>query len=75
MLGDSRELIGTIGGHTAETMIMLATIDPKRYRPRHYYLSEGDTLSTRKASELEETFKGVRFLLPLECTFGLINSI
>ncbi|KAH6910381.1 UDP-N-acetylglucosamine transferase subunit ALG14 [Coprinopsis sp. MPI-PUGE-AT-0042] len=44
------------GGHTTEAMIMLSAIDPKRYRPRHYFVSEGDTLSVRKALELEETF-------------------
>lgn len=41
------------GGHTSEAIALLSALDFARYSPRTYYLSEGDTLSMRKAAALE----------------------
>jgi Oligosaccharide biosynthesis protein Alg14 like len=57
----SSQLTLCSGGHTTEATIMLSAINAKRYHPRHYFVSEGDTLSVRKAIELEETYGAVRF--------------
>lgn len=43
-----------LGGHTSEALALVSTIDFLRYSPRKYIISEGDTLSARKATELEE---------------------
>ena len=44
------------GGHTSEALALIATLDPTRYTPRRYIVSEGDSLSAQKAVELEKTF-------------------
>jgi len=41
------------GGHTSEAIALLSGLDFSRYSPRTYYLSEGDTLSMKKAAALE----------------------
>ncbi|TEB38208.1 Alg14-domain-containing protein [Coprinellus micaceus] len=41
------------GGHTSESLAMISGLDFKKYQPRVYYVSEGDTLSAHKAIELE----------------------
>ncbi|KAI9060280.1 glycosyltransferase family 1 protein [Trametes sanguinea] len=41
------------GGHTSEALSLLSALDFSRYSPRTYFISEGDTLSMRKALELE----------------------
>ncbi|KAI0630265.1 oligosaccharide biosynthesis protein Alg14 like-domain-containing protein [Trametes polyzona] len=41
------------GGHTSEALCLLSALDFARYSPRTYYISEGDSLSERKALELE----------------------
>ncbi|KAI0374127.1 oligosaccharide biosynthesis protein Alg14 like protein, partial [Pilatotrama ljubarskyi] len=41
------------GGHTSEALSLLSALDFARYSPRTYFISEGDTLSMRKALELE----------------------
>ncbi|KAI8993107.1 oligosaccharide biosynthesis protein Alg14-like protein [Trametes punicea] len=43
------------GGHTSEALRLLSGLDFSRYSPRTYLVSEGDTLSMRKALELEST--------------------
>ncbi|KAJ3829127.1 glycosyltransferase family 1 protein [Lentinula raphanica] len=47
-------LLGS-GGHTSEMLAMTSTLDFNKYSPRVYILSEGDTLSRRKAITLEAT--------------------
>lgn len=42
-----------LGGHTSESLAMISGLDFKKYQPRVYYVSEGDTLSAHKAIELE----------------------
>ncbi|KAF9070551.1 glycosyltransferase family 1 protein [Rhodocollybia butyracea] len=41
------------GGHTSEMLALVSSLDFDRYTPRTYILSEGDTLSERKAIALE----------------------
>ncbi|KIY46761.1 glycosyltransferase family 1 protein [Fistulina hepatica ATCC 64428] len=41
------------GGHTSEALSLISALDFTRYQPRTYIISEGDTLSSRKAQELE----------------------
>ncbi|TFK44753.1 glycosyltransferase family 1 protein [Crucibulum laeve] len=41
------------GGHTAEALALLSTLDFSRYTPRTYIISEGDILSSQKAVALE----------------------
>ncbi|EIW63405.1 oligosaccharide biosynthesis protein Alg14 like protein, partial [Trametes versicolor FP-101664 SS1] len=41
------------GGHTSEALCLLSALDFSRYFPRTYFISEGDSLSMRKALELE----------------------
>ncbi|KAI0743914.1 oligosaccharide biosynthesis protein Alg14 like-domain-containing protein [Daedaleopsis nitida] len=41
------------GGHTSEALSLLSALDFDRYVPRTYIISEGDTLSMRKAVDLE----------------------
>jgi hypothetical protein len=44
---------GYSGGHTSEALLLLETLDFKRYTPRVYLISEGDTLSAQKAIAFE----------------------
>ncbi|KAF9478471.1 oligosaccharide biosynthesis protein Alg14 like protein [Pholiota conissans] len=44
------------GGHTTEALTLLSALDPKRYTHRTYIVSEGDSLSERKALQLEAQF-------------------
>ncbi|CAO1633624.1 unnamed protein product [Parajaminaea phylloscopi] len=46
------------GGHTTEILMLLSTLDPRRYRPRTYVVSSGDGLSATKAREHEEQWAG-----------------
>ncbi|KAJ6625585.1 oligosaccharide biosynthesis protein Alg14 like-domain-containing protein [Mycena sp. CBHHK59/15] len=41
------------GGHTSEALTLISTLDFNRYSPRTYVISEGDSLSAQKASDLE----------------------
>ncbi|KAI0355566.1 oligosaccharide biosynthesis protein Alg14 like protein [Trametes cingulata] len=41
------------GGHTSEALSLLSALDFARYSPRTYFIGEGDSLSMRKALELE----------------------
>ncbi|KAJ4483363.1 glycosyltransferase family 1 protein [Lentinula aciculospora] len=41
------------GGHTSEMLALVSSLDFGRYYPRVYIISEGDTLSERKAVLLE----------------------
>ncbi|KAJ3928256.1 MAG: glycosyltransferase family 1 protein [Lentinula lateritia] len=43
------------GGHTSEMLALVSSLDFDRYFPRIYIISEGDTLSERKAAALEAT--------------------
>ncbi|KAJ4002100.1 glycosyltransferase family 1 protein [Lentinula boryana] len=43
------------GGHTSEMLAMISSLDFDKYSPRIYIISEGDTLSERKALTLEAT--------------------
>ena len=43
------------GGHTSEALALVSSLDFTRYTPRKYIISEGDTLSARKAEELENS--------------------
>ncbi|KAF8176034.1 glycosyltransferase family 1 protein [Pholiota molesta] len=42
------------GGHTTEALTLLSALDPKRYTYRTYIVSEGDSLSVKKALQLED---------------------
>jgi len=42
------------GGHTTEALALVSGLDFARYTPRTYIISDGDTLSTQKAHELEK---------------------
>jgi len=42
------------GGHTAELLGLIGTLDPLVYSPRTYYLANTDKLSEQKAKVLEE---------------------
>lgn len=42
------------GGHTYESLALVATLPADRYTPRLYIYSEGDSMSLRKAVELED---------------------
>lgn len=57
-----------IGGHTAEALLLLSSLDFERYTPRTYIISQGDTLSAQKAIDLERSRaapNSVRHLLTL----------
>ncbi|KAF8844350.1 oligosaccharide biosynthesis protein Alg14 like protein [Paxillus ammoniavirescens] len=41
------------GGHTSEALMLTSALDFTRYAPRTYIISEGDTLSAKKAIALE----------------------
>ncbi|KAJ7497356.1 glycosyltransferase family 1 protein [Mycena latifolia] len=41
------------GGHTTEALTLISALDFTRYSPRTYIVSQGDSLSSQKASELE----------------------
>lgn len=43
-----------LGGHTSEALTMVSALDFRRYSPRIYIVSEGDTLSAKKAMALED---------------------
>ena len=45
------------GGHTAEMMLLLRDVDPRRYIHRTYNVSSGDTFSSGKAVEIERTIQ------------------
>lgn len=47
-----------IGGHTAEALLLLSSLDFERYTPRTYIISHGDTLSAQKALDLERSRAG-----------------
>ncbi|KAF8326393.1 glycosyltransferase family 1 protein [Cantharellus anzutake] len=49
------------GGHTTEAITLVSSLDFQRYTPRIYIISEGDSLSAKKAVKLEET-RGYRIL-------------
>ncbi|PAV18498.1 glycosyltransferase family 1 [Pyrrhoderma noxium] len=42
------------GGHTSEALSLVSSLDFSRYTPRKYIISEGDSLSAQKASDLEQ---------------------
>ncbi|KAI0070178.1 glycosyltransferase family 1 protein [Panus rudis PR-1116 ss-1] len=52
------------GGHTSEAITLLSSLDFSRYGPRTYIYSQGDSLSAKKATELE-------FTKAAECTSHL----
>ncbi|KAI0342116.1 oligosaccharide biosynthesis protein Alg14 like protein [Trametopsis cervina] len=41
------------GGHTTEALALLSAVDFTRYYPRTYIVSDGDSLSAKKAAALE----------------------
>ncbi|CAE6347043.1 unnamed protein product [Rhizoctonia solani] len=41
------------GGHTTEALALVSSLDFDKYSPRAYIISEGDTLSAKKAIALE----------------------
>ncbi|KAK0454686.1 glycosyltransferase family 1 protein [Armillaria borealis] len=41
------------GGHTSEAIALLSSLDYARFSSRIYIVSDGDTLSTQKAKDLE----------------------
>ncbi|KAJ7178486.1 glycosyltransferase family 1 protein [Mycena crocata] len=43
------------GGHTSEALTLISALDFARYSPRTYLISEGDSLSAQKASDLESS--------------------
>jgi len=45
-------LVGA-GGLTREALMLISALDFRRYSPRTYIFSEGDTLSAQKAKALE----------------------
>jgi beta-1,4-N-acetylglucosaminyltransferase len=45
------------GGHTAEMLSMLRTLDPRRYHFRTYIISSGDAFSALKAAEFEKSLE------------------
>ncbi|TFK25690.1 glycosyltransferase family 1 protein [Coprinopsis marcescibilis] len=45
------------GGHTSEALAMLSGINAQRYKPRQYFVSEGDSLSVKKVQVLERSFE------------------
>lgn len=49
----SVRLTDSLGGHTSEALTMISALDFTRYSPRTYIISEGDTLSAKKAIALE----------------------
>ncbi|KAF9241548.1 glycosyltransferase family 1 protein [Melanogaster broomeanus] len=46
--------LGSGCGHTSEALILTSALDFSRYSPRTYIISEGDTLSAKKAIALEQ---------------------
>ncbi|GAA5799718.1 hypothetical protein HPULCUR_005135 [Helicostylum pulchrum] len=42
------------GGHTAEMLQLVKSLDPTRYTPRSYILANTDTLSREKAIVYEQ---------------------
>ncbi|KAK0555384.1 54S ribosomal protein L7, mitochondrial [Tilletia horrida] len=48
------------GGHTAEMLTLVSSLDPDRYRQRVYYVSDGDQLSANKARLLETRLVSAR---------------
>ncbi|KPV77577.1 glycosyltransferase family 1 protein, partial [Rhodotorula graminis WP1] len=49
------------GGHTAEMMRLVAHLDWRRFPTRTWIISSGDTLSERKALQLERTIASGQF--------------
>ncbi|CAE6397301.1 unnamed protein product, partial [Rhizoctonia solani] len=49
-------LLGS-GGHSTEALALVSSLDFDRYSPRTYIISEGDTLSAKKAAALESLKK------------------
>ncbi|KAJ1305867.1 hypothetical protein OPQ81_010590 [Rhizoctonia solani] len=45
------------GGHTSEALALVSSLDFDRYSPRTYIISEGDSLSAKKAIALENLKK------------------
>jgi beta-1,4-N-acetylglucosaminyltransferase len=43
-----------LGGHTAEMLQLVKSLDPKRYTPRIYMVANTDLLSKEKAIEYEQ---------------------
>lgn len=58
------------GGHTAEMIAMLATLDTASYTQRTYIVSSGDGFSARKAKELEEELDTRREIAKREAEFS-----
>lgn len=50
---DPSNMLVRVGGHTTEALTLLSALDPKRYTYRTYIVSEGDSLSVKKALQLE----------------------
>ena len=44
-----------IGGHTAEMLQLIKSLDPERYTPRSYIVANTDKLSEEKAIEYEQS--------------------
>ncbi|KAH9858815.1 oligosaccharide biosynthesis protein Alg14 like-domain-containing protein [Lenzites betulinus] len=65
------------GGHTSEALSLLSALDFARYFPRTYFIGEGDSLSMRKALELEslkaaDTQKDTRSIPPTKAPYTFI---
>jgi len=68
------------GGHTAELLGLIRTLDPLVYNPRTYYLADTDKLSEQKAKVLEESlgsgeYSMVRVPRAREVGQSLISSL
>lgn len=53
-------------------MSLVSALDFNRYVPRKYIISEGDTLSARKAKEIEESKTGSQVVSTHPLCFGFI---
>jgi hypothetical protein len=69
------------GGHTSESLALVSSLNFARYTPRTYIISEGDTLSAKKAVALEmsrssdpATVRNIHYLALEDCLLMLASS-
>ncbi|CAG9864747.1 unnamed protein product [Phyllotreta striolata] len=51
------------GGHTTEILALISTLNPEKYSPRYYFLSNTDKTSVSKIEELEKRWKNSSYTL------------
>lgn len=49
-----------IGGHTAEMLQLVKSLDPTKYNPRSYIVADTDILSKEKATVYEQDLNQVK---------------